>query len=317
MILPYRHQGILPWSPDDPGHERRFRLIWTLTLSLSLLFGLAVPFIDLPEIEHFKKQTIPPRLAQLILERKQTPPPKPPEPVEKIKKPEEKKEQPLEVEKPEPKVEPKPKTIQTPQARTDAARKKAASSGLLAFSDQLADLRDSSVNVPQRSVKTTSSTKIASSQQRAIITSTATQGSGGIDTSTLSRDTGGQRLGTRETTQVKSKVADSAKSAAVRKEQTKGSRTREEIQLVFDRNKGAIYAIYNRALRKDPTLQGKVVLELTIKPDGAVSKCRIISSELNNKALENKLVARVKLFKFPAKSVDTTVVSYPIDFLPS
>ncbi len=50
----------------------------------------------------------------------------------------------------------------------------------------------------------------------------------------------------------------------------KASRSIEEIKLVFERNKGAIYAIYNRALREDPSLQGKVVLELKISPSGEV-----------------------------------------------
>jgi len=97
----------------------------------------------------------------------------------------------------------------------------------------------------------------------------------------------------------------------------KPSRTYEEVSLVFDRNKGAIYSLYSRALRKDPTLQGKVVLEITIDPSGRVTACKVVSSELNNKTLESKLVARVKLLNFGAKNVDVLVVTYPIDFLPS
>ncbi|MCU7916033.1 MAG: TonB family protein, partial [Candidatus Thiodiazotropha sp. (ex Gloverina cf. vestifex)] len=97
----------------------------------------------------------------------------------------------------------------------------------------------------------------------------------------------------------------------------KGNRTREEIQTVFDQNKGAVYALYNRALRSDPALRGKVVLELTISPAGKVTKCRILSSELNDSKLERKLVSRIKLFKFSAKDVETAIISYPIDFLPS
>ena len=41
----------------------------------------------------------------------------------------------------------------------------------------------------------------------------------------------------------------------------KAARTREEIELVFDKNKSAIYSLYSRALRENPALQGKVVLE--------------------------------------------------------
>ena len=48
----------------------------------------------------------------------------------------------------------------------------------------------------------------------------------------------------------------------------KASRSIEDVRLVFERNKGSIYAIYNRALREEPGLQGKVVLKLTIAPDG-------------------------------------------------
>jgi TonB family protein len=94
-------------------------------------------------------------------------------------------------------------------------------------------------------------------------------------------------------------------------------RSLEEIKLVFDRNKGAIYTIYNRMLRNDPALQGKVVLKLTIAPSGQVLDCKIVSSELRSPELERKLVARIKQFDFGAKKVDTMVVTYPIDFLPS
>ncbi len=64
---------------------------------------------------------------------------------------------------------------------------------------------------------------------------------------------------------------------------SKAARTREEIELVFDRNKSAIYAIYSRALRDNPALQGKVVLEVTIAPSGEVTDCRIVSSELGDR----------------------------------
>ncbi len=37
---------------------------------------------------------------------------------------------------------------------------------------------------------------------------------------------------------------------------------------MFDRNKGATDVLYRRALREHPELQGKVVLEVTVTPDG-------------------------------------------------
>jgi TonB family protein len=97
----------------------------------------------------------------------------------------------------------------------------------------------------------------------------------------------------------------------------KASRSREEIELVFDRNKGAIFALYNRALRSDPTLEGKLVLRLTIAPSGEVTFCEVVSSELGDPDLEQKLVSRVKLFRFEAKDVEPITTTKPIDFFPA
>ena len=93
--------------------------------------------------------------------------------------------------------------------------------------------------------------------------------------------------------------------------------TRSTIELVFDRNKGAIFALYNRALRNDPTLEGKLVLRLTIAPSGQVTLCEVVSSELGDPDLEAKLVARIKLFRFDAKDVEAITTTKPIDFFPA
>ena len=97
----------------------------------------------------------------------------------------------------------------------------------------------------------------------------------------------------------------------------KASRSIEEIKLVFERNKGSIYSMYYRALREDPALQGKVVVELKIAPSGGVVECRVVSSELHAGELEGKLLARIRQFDFGAKDVDQMVVTWPLDFLPS
>lgn len=87
--------------------------------------------------------------------------------------------------------------------------------------------------------------------------------------------------------------------------------------MIFDRNKGAIYALYERALRMNPMLQGKLVLEFTIAPSGVVTRCRIVSSELHDPALEREIVARVMLFRFQPEKVGPTTATKPIDFFPA
>jgi TonB family protein len=319
----YRHSTYLPWYAAS-ADEKRFQMITLVVLTIALLLGTLVPMIELPEKERFKKQTLPPRLAQLILEQKKEPP-KPKKTVKKKltepKKPKQEEKKAETKKKPEAQKKPQKQVAKKKPTKADA-RKKAASAGLLAFSDQLADLREEQIESNVQGVqKLSTSGKKTYRAQRSIISSGVTSGSGGINTAALSRETGGSGLSGRRTTEVQSSaIGEDTKTATRGKgkgKDFKGYRTREEIQLVFDQNKGAVYALYNRALRKDPTLRGKVVLELTITPSGKVTKCVILSSELNDSKLERKLVSRIKLFKFPAKDVDTAVVSYPIDFLPS
>jgi hypothetical protein len=76
------------------------------------------------------------------------------------------------------------------------------------------------------------------------------------------------------------------------------SRTDEEIQIVFDRYKASLYRLYNRELRKDPTLRGQMVLRLTIEPDGSVSMCALQSSDMNAPELSAQLVDRVRHDQF-------------------
>jgi TonB family protein len=304
------HSPYLPWSVSQE-EKRRFRKIVLWVFSLCLVLALVVPFLPVPEVDREKAETLPPRLAKLVLERKKTKPPAPVEaPVlapeqQKTKKP------------PKPKKQMKPeKTVQDVQT----ARKKAERAGLLAFKDELAALRDNSVVAGLKKDKRLQrgSGEKAPKPKRSVIVANPAKASGGINTSDLSRDTGGSTLSGRTSTKVSSPISRTQQARASRsRNRRKASRTIEEIQLVFDRNKSAIYTIYNRALRKDPTLEGKVVLKITIKPSGKVTACEIVSSELGDPKLERKIVARVMLFDFGNKDVETMVVTYPIDFLPS
>jgi TonB family protein len=137
----------------------------------------------------------------------------------------------------------------------------------------------------------------------------------------LSRNTGGTGIGGRETTQVESPVegfAEAGGAAQRTGSSDRASRSREEIERVFDANKGRIYTLYNRALRENPALQGKVVLRLTIAPDGRVTFCEIVSSELNDPELERGLVQRVLQFQFEARDdVEPITTTKPIDFFPA
>lgn len=316
----YSHSLSLPWSVSAED-EQRFRRILTIVMALTLALGIAIPLLPVFEKPVEKEMELPPRVAKLIFEKQTAPKPPKPKPVEK--KPEPKP-------KPEAKKKPKPKPKKTPpkvakkqpqpkKPPVDAleqARKKASSAGLLALQDSLADLRDQSVDELNGTRRLSNSGAQARKTERALITSKVGSGSQGINTSAMSRDTGSTTLSARTATQVKSSIVKTSlqkKSKSARNT----ARSQEDIQIVFDKNKGAIFNIYNRALRKDPSLEGKVVFRLTIAPSGKVTAISLVSSELGDPALERKLLARIKMINFGAKPVDAVTLTYPIDFLPA
>jgi hypothetical protein len=69
-------------------------------------------------------------------------------------------------------------------------------------------------------------------------------------------------------------------------------RTDDEIQAVFDQNKSKLYSIYQRALRNDPTIKGRIVLSITIEPSGQVSECKVHQTNIKVPALRKRFVAR-------------------------
>jgi TonB family protein len=311
-------QDTLPWS--DTERDRKLSGYVIIALAITLFFFLVVNLLPLMETEEQKLEEVAPHLAKLIIEKRAEPKPVPkpkPKPKEKKKpKPKEKKK----AEKPKPKPKPKPKAKPKPD-RSEMARKQAQKAASV-VEDALADLRDFDVasleqNKPVKSGATKSK---ADDTSTAIVAARAKQGSGGIDSSRLSRATGGGNLEGRSTTDVRSSIGSGGSSKGKRSGGGSGraSRPYEEIELVFQKNKGRIFSLYNRALRRDPSLQGKIVLELTILPNGTVKSVRIVSSELNNKKLEESLRLRVKGFRFKSRpNVETLVVKYPIDFLPT
>ncbi|MCP3687180.1 MAG: energy transducer TonB [Gammaproteobacteria bacterium] len=298
-----------PWleSPED----RRFKWLVTACLVIFMGLGLGLNLLTLPEPEQRKLIDVSPRLAKLILEKKKIPPP----PKKEIPKPEKK------VKKKEPEKKKPEKKEKEPEKKKPSAREKAKQSGLLAEIDELQDLRDSfnlddSMELPQ---KTTGKQALKLASSTALLTSQAKQTSGGITTSDLTRKVETSELTTRKTTAVSSSLesVQETKKTVTKQSRNSPSRSEEEIELVFQKNKGAIFSIYNRELRKDPSLEGKVVVELTIDPSGVVTQVKIISSELGNKSLEKKLVLKIKRFKFAKADVPQITVTYPIDFLPS
>jgi periplasmic protein TonB len=295
-IAPYYRRYELPWSPSEETEQRFRKILRNLAIAFAII-AVIMPFLPRHKVV-VNTESLPERVVQLVME---PPPPPPPPPPPKPEKPVEKAPA---AAKPTPPVD---------------ARVKASKSGLLANMDDLAALRDVDPDKFAKNQPKTVDPGDVSVVTRNIITSKAGGTSGGISAPTSSGLAGGSgSLRGIYTTQVKDPNLGTSGQAATRAGGSgKASRSADEIALVFTKNKGAIDAMYARALRDNPALQGKVVLELTIAPSGEITAARIVSTELNDKEFESKLLARIRLFKFDAKDVATLTATKPIDFFPA
>jgi protein TonB len=296
-LVPYYRRYDLPWAPSEET-ERRFRVILRNLAIVFAIIAVIMPF--LPRTERVNNtESLPERVVQLVMEPPPPRPPPPPPPKELEKVPVQK--------------------TPTPPQPVDP-RVKASKSGLLANLDDLAALRDQiDLDKFQKNQQKTTDPGDVTQVTRSIISSKAGGTSGGISSPTSSGlASGSGSLRGIYTTQVKDPNLGASGQGATRAGGSgKASRSADEIALVFTKNKGAIDAMYARALRDNPALQGKVVIELTIAPSGDITTARVITSELHDPEFENKLVARIRLFKFEAKDVAALTATKPIDFFPA
>ncbi|MDF1691233.1 MAG: hypothetical protein P1U47_02585 [Zhongshania sp.] len=195
----------------------------------------------------------------------------------------------------------------------------------MAFSEQLAQLRDTSsdVVISEKNLRERGAVKseLAAPSTDSLSASKLSAGHGDYGTHSVSGEQSSTVVGSHSTAKL---AAIAARSAAVGGSGgaaaggAKPSRSLEEIQLAFDRSKTAFYAIFSRAARKDTTIRaGTVVVSLTIEPDGSVSGSKIVSSSFFNPDLKEKLLQRIAMLKFEAKAVPRyTYPNYPISYMP-
>ena len=345
--VPHRVQR-MAWARGGE-EDRRFRRSLAASLAVGLLLGALLPMIDLPLPKRFLPEDMPKRLAQLVRQEQAKllpPPPVLPETPPEETQPE--RPEPEPVEQPEPSEQPVPETpavaaaepqpseqpepvseppgVAVAQAPPQKTVKKA---GILAFRDKFASLaRDDVAPRLGADARYRDADDVSRAASRSMLTTNAPGSSGGIDLAMLSRNVGGSGRGGAgdgggiHGVQVGRATSSIASIGGGARPLARGgpglSRTDEEIQIVFDRYKSSFYRLYNRELRNDPTLQGQMVLLLTIEPDGSVSMCVLQSTDMDAPELAAQVVNRVRTINFGAKEgVRSLTIVYPIDFLPA
>jgi hypothetical protein len=300
------------WGGED---DRRFQKSLLGTLAVCLLLALIFPFIPLP-LAQVPEETPPEQVLHITMALPRPPPPPRvlPPPPKLAQKP---------IEKPTPQQAHKAPTEEPVKPAVEApAEPKPA--GLMVFKERLAALADTKID-PElgAQARINNGTPSVGTPERAMLTTSAPGSSGGINLASVSRGLGAGGGTERNAihggalTQASSGIGTAAGASRPVSGGPGPGRTDEEIQIVFDRHKAQLYRLYNLELRRDPTLQGKIILRLTIEPDGSVSLCQLHASNMNAPDLAAQVVDRVKAFNFGAKVVPPVTIIYPIDFLPA
>ncbi|NOZ60473.1 MAG: TonB family protein [Calditrichaeota bacterium] len=73
-----------------------------------------------------------------------------------------------------------------------------------------------------------------------------------------------------------------------------GQRNPDDISAIVSKHNAAIQACYQRELRRNPDLKGKIVVRFTISVNGNVTQVELISSTLNNERVERCVLSRIR-----------------------
>lgn len=291
---------------DENKQDKLFSRVLSGLIALYLLFGIIVPFIERVEVPREIKEQVPVQLTRVMLKEKEIKEqPKPPEVQEK---------------EPEPKLEELPTPV--PKNKRQAAKEQAKSAGLAAMKDDLLSLREAFVIKPKSSELIQEKTAQAEPVKRKLLAAKANEKSQHIAAAQASTTVASDALSTHNTQTVRlaeeERLSDSNHGELLGEGSESLANVRSEVKLrqTLEANKARLYSIYNRALRKNPFLKGKVLFEIEIQPSGKVSKVTIQNSDLADQALERRLMSILRAINFGAEDVDVMTTVWAIEFLP-
>jgi Ca-activated chloride channel family protein len=94
-----------------------------------------------------------------------------------------------------------------------------------------------------------------------------------------------------------------------------GSMSRSSIQGVIKKNIHRVQDAYQKHLKNDPGLRGKIIVDFVVGPQGNVTSARITYSSVKSRKLEADILLIIKQLRFPAPTGGGSIqVSYPFIF---
>ncbi len=315
----------LLWSKEDLAEVQRERKIQTASGGAAMAFFAFFIFVSWIYGYRSKSEDIinleDDGFAEIIekdLNFEEPPKPeKPPEPV--------KTKEPVPEKQPEPKATPTAKVEPTPDPNPP---KEAPKAGLAAALENIPKVNDSAsnqnLNAALSNIKGVRVPGDASGFKTSALTgkgpSSGVQiggAAGGLATSGINslirKDGAAGALGGKGDRSVAGKVTTQPRLSQVKN--NGGSLTKEQIQRVINAHVGEIQYCYEKQLRTNAGLAGRVVLEWAVSSSGAVSVVKVSTSSLSSTEATNCMMGQVKKWKFPKPDGNGSVtVVYPFVF---
>jgi len=98
-------------------------------------------------------------------------------------------------------------------------------------------------------------------------------------------------------------------------EAAKGARNDESLRKVLGENMGRLQYLYNKYLKTNPEIGGKVEVEVTINADGTVGNIVALSSEIAVEDFKREIINAIRRWKYEAITQGQVKVVYPIIFV--
>ncbi|MHB8877849.1 MAG: TonB family protein [Myxococcaceae bacterium] len=122
---------------------------------------------------------------------------------------------------------------------------------------------------------------------------------------------GAVNLGTKSEVKISGRVQDQAP------EVDSSDVDREALARYVKQRKSAIQNCYERELKRNPSLRGKVVVRFSITPSGRASDIEIEENTLGNDAVASCVRTVIRTWSFPFKPSSDVTVAYPFVFSPA
>lgn len=291
----------LPWSVNAERDRRFNRWLQRAGIVLLVLF-IVVPFLPTWDVSFAELELESTVRTQVILA-----PPKLPEPAKPV-------QETLPPPPPPPKTQAQPKPAEAaskPSSGNPPPQALAALSSLSSLQNKVdvSRLQNRNLSVKGGEARTTERATLGAENLS----------SNRVNSADLNVAVKGAALGSHQGTAIDSPIAamDLPDEGGEWTEGGLGRRDMESIRRTIENAKGQVYALYAKALRQHPDLNGKFIFELVVEPDGSVTRLKLIQSDLGMRELEQQMLAKIAAIQFGKEKAAPTRVQYTFVMIPS